>query len=104
MSKFYLTAAFTLCLTGCYTVNNERFLARVGLIVQPGISMVAAVRVLEGDGFECGPTLPGASKTCSKMRQRLIPSTWIERVNLLVAGDQATVARVDVPQIVCAGL
>lgn len=103
MIKFWLASACALCLTGCQGVNNERFSSHVNTLVQAGLTMDAAVRRLEADGFACGPAGPAPSTTCTRTRQALSPSTCIERVNLIASANSATVARVDIPAIACAG-
>jgi hypothetical protein len=103
MTKLLLAVICAVCIAGCYTVNNERFAGHVQTLVEPGIKMDTATRRLEADGFSCGPAAPTPSRTCAKTRQRLIPSTCIERVNLYTSGNSAIVERIEVPHIVCAG-
>lgn len=102
-AKSALAAIYILCLAGCYTPNYERLSAHVGTLVRPDMPMDAAVKTLEADGFSCSPAAPTPSKTCSKMRQRLLPSTCIERVNLYTSQIGTQVERVEVPGIACAG-
>ncbi|MCS0660700.1 hypothetical protein [Massilia terrae] len=104
MTRFWTFAACVLGLTGCYTVNNERFAEHARSLVEPGIAMDAAIRQLEADGFSCSPAAPTPSRTCAKTRQRLLPSTCIERINLYSSVNSVKVEQIEVPQIVCAGL
>lgn len=104
MKESWAVAFCTLCLTGCYTPNDQRFATHVQTLVEAGMPMEAAIAALEADGFVCDPALPDRSKTCSKIRERLLPSTCVERVNLYASDIQPGIARVDVRKIVCAGL
>jgi len=105
MTKSWSTAgALMLCLSGCYTVNDERFSAHVRTLVRPEMPLEQGIQALQNDGFLCYPMSPAPSKTCSKTRQRLLPSTCIERVNLHASDNPPKVGHVEVRKIVCAGL
>lgn len=104
IAKYCMIALGLLSLSGCYTVNDQRFSAHVRTLVQPGMPMDAAIAALQGNGFSCDAQSPARSTSCSKTRQRLLPSTCIERVNLYGAALHAKVERVEVSKIVCAGL
>ncbi len=88
-------------LTGCYTVDQERFATSVRTLLPQGVTAGEAVRRLRADGFDCDgpPTAP----TCAKTRQRLLPSTCIERVDLAVVPGTDALESVVVKPIVCAG-
>lgn len=103
MTKLTLTLICALCITGCHTVNNERFAEHVQTLVRVDTKMDIATRQLEADGFSCGPAAPTPSRTCAKTHQRLIPSTCIERANLYTSETSVIVERIEVPKIVCAG-
>lgn len=102
MTKWLSVVIGAVCVAGCYTVNDERFAGHVHTLVKPGMTMESAARQLAADGFDCAPAAPTPSLTCAKTRQRLIPSTCIERVNLYTWGNSA-VDLIEVPPIMCAG-
>lgn len=104
MPRLLLPAALALVLSGCYTVNNERFAGTMHALVKGGMPMTDAVARLKAEGFSCDPMLPMPSLTCSKTRQSMAPHTCIERVNLITAPDPSRVGAVEVPKIACAGL
>lgn len=98
-------ALFSLaCLSGCYTVNQERFSAYAASAVSAGTPLAAATARLQKDGFHCDPRSSAPATTCTRDRQSLLPYTCIERINLFPREDGTTIARVEVPQIMCAGL
>lgn len=103
MTKSALAATYIFCLAGCYTPNYGRLSAHVGTLVRPDMPMDEAVKTLEADGFSCSPAAPTPSKTCARMRQRLLPSTCVERVNLYISQIRSEVELVEVPGIACAG-
>ncbi len=104
MLRYVFIAGCLLCLSACYTANNERFSAGIRTLVMPGMDMTAAIKRLEAGGFGCDERSAAPATTCVKTRQSLLLSTCIERVNLIPAGEPATVESVKVPQIMCAGL
>jgi hypothetical protein len=100
-----LTAACSLlALAGCYTVDNERFARHVDSLVRPGMTVAEARRRLEADGFSCDPRSVAGAVTCGKTRQSLLPYTCIERVDLRPRDEQLAADKVEVKQILCAGL
>lgn len=104
MTKSWAMAALTLCLAGCYTVDDERFATHVQSLVRPGMPLEESIAVLRQDGFTCDPAPPMPSKTCSRRRQLLLPSACAERVNVYAGGKPHTVERLEVRKIVCTGL
>jgi hypothetical protein len=104
MPRLLLPAALVLLLTGCYTVDNERFAGTMHAMVKGGMPMADAVARLKAEGFACSAMLPMPSLTCSKTRQSIAPYTCVERVNLNAAPDPSRVGAVEVPKIACAGL
>jgi hypothetical protein len=104
MHRYVFITSCLLCLGGCYTVNNDRFAADMHKLVEPGLDMASATKHLEAHGFTCDAVSAAPSTTCMRTRQSLLPYTCIERVNLVPDGEQPRVKRVDIPQIMCAGL
>jgi len=99
-----LTAACgLLALTGCYTVDNERFARHVDSLARPGMTVAQARHRLEADGFNCDPRSVAGAVTCSKTRQSLLPYTCIERVDLRPRDEHLAAEKVEVQQIMCAG-
>jgi hypothetical protein len=103
MKRLALIGGSLLFLSGCYTVNNERFANDVRALVQPGMEMSLATGKLESNGFACDPHSSAPAITCVKTRQNLLPYTCIERVNLTPSQAPMTLDRVDTPPIACAG-
>ena len=99
VAKVLAVACLTGALAGCYSPNQKAFEREVHTLVQPGMPVSAAVAHLTQRGFDC----TGEPITCSRIRQRLLPSSCIERVNLQAAGSTALLF-VDIPPIACAGL
>lgn len=91
-------------LPGCYTVNQERFSAYAVSAVSAGMPLEAATVRLQKDGFHCDPRSSAPATTCTRDRQSLLPYTCVERINLTAREDRSIIARVEVPQIMCAGL
>jgi len=89
-------------LCGCVGVNQDFFAAHMHALVRPGMPTADAVAALQGRGFSCDSRVAAPAISCTKERQSLLPSTCIERVNLLVA--TSTVTGIEVPQVMCAGL
>ena len=104
MYRYVFITSCLLWLGGCYTVSNERFSADIHKLLEPGFDMASATKNLEAIGFSCDSVSAAPSTTCTKTRQGILPYTCIERVNLIPASKQTGVERVDIPQIMCAGL
>jgi hypothetical protein len=94
-----VSAALTLALFACYSPNQRRLEKSVQDLIHPGMPMSTAVAELSSRGFTCSGQHP---VTCARIRQRLLPSSCVERVNL-ESGEASTVGRLDVPTIACAG-
>jgi hypothetical protein len=89
------------CIAGCYFPNQAAFESSVRKHVQAGMPVVAAVSNLRQMKMKCS----GANVvTCDRLRQRLLPSSCIERVHLEVAQTSPIVEAVKVDPIICAGL
>jgi hypothetical protein len=99
-----LSASVAASLSGCYTVDNERFASHIHVLVSPGMRVADAMHRLEADGFSCDTRSMAGAVTCTRTRQRLLPSTCIERVNLAPPDPAAKAERIDVEPILCAGL
>jgi hypothetical protein len=87
-------------LLGCYSPNQAAFEKKVRTIVQPGMVVSDAIDKLSSNGFACSGDHP---ITCSRVRQRLLPSSCVERVNLEPGDRAAVLSTVDVRPIACAG-
>ena len=94
-----VTGALTLALFACYSPNQRRLEQKVHDLIHPGMPMLAAVAQLSSHGFICSGQHP---VTCARIRQRLLPSSCVERVNLY-SDEASAVDRFDVPTIACAG-
>lgn len=100
-AMFLLACGAAPMLAGCYTVDQDRHAASMHALLPQGVTVAEAVRRLQANGFACDG--PETASTCGRTRQRLLPSTCIERVNLVVAPGTDALERVAVPPIVCAG-
>ncbi len=91
-------------LVSCYMPNQVAVEKEVQNRVVVGMPRDAALKELEAAGFHCAP---GDDVTCARTRQRLLPSSCIERVNLKTDGKPGPVGRitaVTVAPVVCTGL
>ncbi|HEX8606671.1 MAG TPA: hypothetical protein VF774_28775 [Pseudoduganella sp.] len=101
LQRLLLACGAGALLSGCYTVDQRRFAASMHALLPEGVAASEAVRRLQANGFNCYGS--SAVPTCAKTRQRLLPSTCIERVNLVVAPGTDVLESVEVQPIVCAG-
>lgn len=100
MRTLLLISGFT-CIAGCYFPNQAAFESSVHKRVQAGMPLEAAVSNLRQMKMKCS----GANVvTCDRLRQRLLPSSCVERVHLEVAQTSPVVEAVKVDPIICAGL
>lgn len=101
LRRLLLACGAAALLSGCYTVDQGRFAASMQTLLPEGVAASEAVRRLQANGFNCDA--PVSAPTCARTRQRLLPSTCIERVNLVVAPGTDVLESVEVRPIVCAG-
>jgi hypothetical protein len=101
--KNILALGFILSVAGCYTPNDEMLKRDVGVRIKRSMGMQAAVDALQDDGFYCQANSTSFKTECSRIRQRLLPSSCIERVNLTSDEGKGKVDNIDVERIVCAG-
>ena len=94
-------ACLSLVFLGCYSPNHPALEKEVRNLVLEGMPVSTAVAHLSAHGFDCSGTHP---ITCTRIRQRLLPSSCVERVNLEPGDPTAALAHWDVPPIACAGL
>jgi hypothetical protein len=88
-------------LAACYTPNQTAFDASVHKQVEAGMPLATAVENLGRLKLTCSGDNP---VTCDRIRQRLLPSSCIERVRLAVVLPSNIVKTVEIPSIACAGL
>jgi hypothetical protein len=88
-------------LAACYTPNQTAFDASVHKQVKAGMPLATAVENLGRLKLTCSGDNP---VTCDRIRQRLLPSSCIERVRLAVVRPSNIVETVEIPPIGCAGL
>ena len=96
---FLIALTICLTLTSCYTPNQEALVETVHKRVTVGMPISQAISALSRDGFDCSGSVP---VDCVRTRQRLLPSTCIERVRL--QHKLWTVDTIDIAPIACAGL
>lgn len=92
-------AVSSVLLSACYSPNQPQFEDWVNHQIAVGIPLSVSISKLSEEGFECSGYNP---VECVRTRQRILPSTCIERVRLSHAGS--TVDKIDISEIVCAGL
>ncbi len=100
VSRLFSVVVGTACLGACYFANQPAFESSVKKKVSIGMPMATATKNLEAIGLTCSAGNPA---DCSRVRQRLWPSSCIERVNISVSNNN-TVEQLDIRPILCAGL
>jgi hypothetical protein len=95
-----LAFSVTASLSGCYFVNQPAFESSVSKQVFVGMPLTTATKNLGDLGLSCDG---GNPVDCSRVRQRLWPSSCIERV-MLTIWNSYSVDAVDVRPILCTGL
>jgi hypothetical protein len=88
-------------LAACYSPNQPAFEASVQKQVKAGMPLGTAIENLGRLKLTCSGDNP---VTCDRIRQRLLPSSCIERVRLAVVRASNIVETVEIPPIACAGL
>ena len=87
--------------SGCYTPNQRAFESLVNNRVTVGMSLTTAVLNLRAMHMQCSGTGP---ITCDRIRQRLLPSSCIERAVLSGSPAGGLVETLEIRPIICAGL
>lgn len=100
MNKLLLISGLS-CIAGCYFPNQGAFESSVHKHVQVGMPIEVALSNLREMRMKCSGD---KVVTCDRLRQRLLPSSCIERVHLDVAQANPVVEAVKVDPIICAGL
>jgi hypothetical protein len=101
--------AVALCLSaliaGCYVPDRQRLEESVREKIHVGMPIKTAAQTLHGMGIVCDSTVPYKGRiSCSRVRERLWPSTCMERVILIVSAQDDIVRNTEVPPIGCTGL
>jgi len=96
-----LAIAAVALVSACYSPNQGRLAKTVQELVHTGMPTSTAEDQLSSHGFACSGQRPF---TCSRIRQRVLPSSCVERVNLTPNDVTSAVDRVEIPAIACAGL
>jgi hypothetical protein len=96
-------AALPLALVACYTPNQERLSTEARMLVPLGAPLPIATMRLQSAHFECRPVGNGIL-LCSRVRQRLWPSSCVEHIELAVDAATNSVTDVSARPIPCAGL
>ena len=106
MKRIFITVVTATCLAGCYVPNRERFEKSIHETVSTGMPLSEAIDRLATIQLTCDSTNAAADHrlTCSRVRQRLWPSSCIERVILTTSAANNSVRVIEVPPIRCAGL
>jgi hypothetical protein len=98
--KTWLALSVAAGLGGCYFANQPAFESSVNKRVSVGMPLTTATKNLGVLGLSCDR---GNPVDCSRVRQRLWPSSCMEHVKLTISNSYAVEA-VDIRPIVCAGL
>lgn len=106
MKRIFIILIITGCLAGCYVPNRARFEKSVKETIAIGMSSSEVIGRLGQMNLRCDTSRPDRDGrlTCSRVRQRLWPSSCIERVNLMFSPVDDSVRAIEVPSILCAGL
>lgn len=106
MKRIFIIVITAVCLAGCYVPNTERFERSVHETISIGMPLSKAIDRLATIDLTCDSTNPTVDHllSCSRVRQRLWPSSCIERVNLTTSAADNSVRVIEVPSIRCAGL
>ena len=90
---------------GCYMPNQTSLERQVSRTISTGVPLSQAVAKLSAQRFTCDskPSSTG-QLSCSRIRQRLLPSSCVERVVMTVSPAESSVSAIDVRPIVCAGM
>ena len=106
MKRIFIIVITAICLAGCYVPNREGFERSVHETISIGMPLSMAIDRLATIDLTCDSTNPTVDHrlTCSRVRQRLWPSSCIERVNLTTSATDNSVRVIEVPPIRCAGL
>src|ERR1022692_5222689 len=96
----WLAFGVTAGVSGCYFVNQPAFESSVSKQVSIGMPLTTATKNLGVLGLSCDG---GNPVDCSQVRQRLWPSSCIERVKIAISNSYAVEA-VDIRPILCTGL
>jgi len=87
--------------TACYAPEQRRLEREIHKLVTPGMPGAVAMKKLESAQFSCTGTDP---MTCARIRQRVLPSSCVERVNITLDKAAFTVKTIDVAPTLCAGM
>lgn len=94
-------ALVAMALTGCYTVDQNRFSTFVAGTVTPGMPMEQALVRMAAEGFYCDGKAQPPAIVCTRSQQRIFPGSCIEQVNLGRSGSGKTLGTVDIAPIKC---
>jgi hypothetical protein len=89
-------------LGGCMSNDEARLATEVDGLIHPGMSLPLAEQTLRGAGFTCDTAIGG--RTCARQRAYAVVATCMQRVNLTPDAKGSTLARYEVPTILCASL
>jgi hypothetical protein len=106
MKRIFISVITAACLAGCYVPNREEFERSVHETISIGMPLSEAIDRLATLQLACESKIPTADHrlTCARERQRLWPSSCIERVNLRTSAADNSVRVIEVPPIRCTGL
>ncbi|MBA5686301.1 hypothetical protein [Rugamonas apoptosis] len=96
-----IAVAMAAVLTGCYTVDQNRFSTFVAGTVMPGMPMEQALVRMAAEGFYCDSKAEAPAIVCTRSQQRIFPGSCIEQVDLRRASAGKAVGTVDIAPIKC---
>lgn len=104
LRNFAVIIALVSCLSGCYTISQEKFEAYVSNNVSAGMSLTSASKRLSIDGFTCDSQSFRLMTSCTRSFNNLPTlQNCLERINLFPAQDNISVERVETLKITCVG-
>ena len=105
LARVLFVVLLSVSVVGCYMPNQARLEEQVSRTISTDEPLSQAIAKLSAQRFTCDskPSSKG-QVSCSRIRQRLLPSSCIERVVMTVSPNESSVSAIDVRPIVCAGL
>jgi hypothetical protein len=100
--RIFSSVVIVMLLTGCYSMNQQRFSEYANSRVSIGMTLSSAREHLISDGFSCDEERASSTMACFRDQQNLLPYSCIERINIMSAHE--VVSSVEIPAIACAGL
>ncbi len=104
LRSYVIIIACVSCLSGCYSLSQEKFETYVSKNVSAGMSLSSVSNRLRIDGFICDSQSYRPMTSCTRSFNNLPTlQNCLERINLYPSQDNINVERVETLQITCVG-